>query len=101
RRRRGGRRHSLAVRADVVQLSSGNPKNRASTIRHDLSVTNQGTDVAGGRMRIRRFVTALAACTTMAMSLPAGDASATDQAILHAPKTEGKPPLYPALAPPP
>src|SRR5262249_61904890 len=94
RRRRGGRRHSLAVRADVVQLSSGNPKNRASTIRHDLSVTNQGTDVAGGRMRIRRFVTALAACTTMAMSLPAGDARTTDPTIINAAQNAGKLGLY-------
>ena len=45
-------------------------------------------------MRIRRFVTALAACTTMAMSLPADDASATDQAIVDAAKSEGKLVIY-------
>ena len=38
-------------------------------------------------MRIRRFVTALAACTTMAMSLATGDASAADQAIIDAVET--------------
>ena len=45
-------------------------------------------------MRIRRFVTALVACTTVAMSLPAGDASAADQAIVDAAKTEGKLVIY-------
>jgi len=45
-------------------------------------------------MRIRRFVTAIAACTTVAMSLAAGGASATDQAIVDAAKTEGKLVIY-------
>src|SRR5258708_11998928 len=45
-------------------------------------------------MRIRGFVTALAACTTMAMSLAAGDASAADQAIIDAAKTEGRLVIY-------
>jgi len=45
-------------------------------------------------MRIRRFVTALVVCTTMAMRLAAGDASAADQAIIDAAKTEGKLVIY-------
>src|SRR5262245_35167412 len=45
-------------------------------------------------MRIRRFVTALTAGTTMAMSLQAVDAGATDQAIIDAAKTERKLVMY-------
>src|SRR5215470_3999740 len=45
-------------------------------------------------MHIRRFVTALAACTAIAMSLPADDAGATDQAIVDAAKTEGRLVVY-------
>src|SRR5262249_33597310 len=65
-----------------------------STIRRGLSVANESPNAAGGRMRIRRFVTALAACTNMAMSLAAGDAGATDQAIIDAAKAEGKLVIY-------
>jgi iron(III) transport system substrate-binding protein len=45
-------------------------------------------------MRIRRFVTAIAACTTVAMSLAAGHASAADQAIIDAAKAEGRLVIY-------
>src|SRR5215472_588216 len=45
-------------------------------------------------MHIRRFVTALAVCTAIAMGLPADDAGATHQAIVDAAKAEGKLVVY-------
>src|SRR5262249_16680389 len=83
-------RCSCPRRSAIVQ----EPEKSCVNNKRDHSVTNQGTNAAGGRMHIRRFVTALAACTAIAMSLPADDAGATDQAIVDAAKTEGKLVIY-------